>query len=91
MAVIHITEAEAARDFLAVMDRVRAGAEIVIDKDASAVAVLRPATNPHLRRLSESLKLAKAHASSATLDGDFERDLTEVIHGHPEPIHSEWD
>lgn len=91
MAVIHITEAEAARDFIAVMDRVRAGAEFVIDKDTSSVAILRPAMNPNVRRLSESLKLARAHASTAKLDGDFERDLTDVIESHREAIHSEWE
>jgi antitoxin (DNA-binding transcriptional repressor) of toxin-antitoxin stability system len=91
MAVIHISEAEAARDFAAVMDYVRAGAEVVIDNDASPVAVLRPATNPNLRRLSESLKMARARASEVTLDGTFERDLMDVINGQREPIKSEWD
>lgn len=91
MAVIHITEAEAARDFTAVMDRVRAGAEVVIDKDASAVAILRPAFNPNLRRLSESLRLARARASTVTLDSDFGRDLTDVIRSHREAINTEWD
>jgi antitoxin (DNA-binding transcriptional repressor) of toxin-antitoxin stability system len=91
MAVIHISEAEATRDFAAVMNHVRAGAEVIIDNDASPVAVLRPAANPNLRRLSESLKIARAHASEVTLDGAFERDLMDVIIGQHEPIKSEWE
>jgi antitoxin (DNA-binding transcriptional repressor) of toxin-antitoxin stability system len=90
MAVIHISESEAALNFAALMDHVRAGGEVVIDRDASAVAVVRPAI-PTPRRLSESLRLAKAHASTVTLDDDFGRDLTDVIHSHREAINSEWE
>jgi prevent-host-death family protein len=41
--VIHISDAEAANDFASLLDRVRAGAEVVIEHDARPVAVLRPA------------------------------------------------
>lgn len=83
--VIHISEAEATSDFAGVLARVRAGAEIVIGDKARAVAVVRPA-EPHVRWLSESLRLAKEHASSATLDKDFSHDLEEVINSHREPL-----
>ena len=83
--IIHFSEAEAASDFASVLARVRAGAEIVIGDDARAVAVVRPA-EPHVRRLSESLRLAREHASTATLDEDFARDLEEVINSHREPL-----
>src|SRR6266851_4903055 len=89
--IIHISEAEAASDFAAVLARVRAGAEIVIEDDARPVAVVRPA-EPHVRWLSESLRLAKEHASTATLDEDFARDLEEVINSHREPLNPPaWD
>ena len=38
--VIHISEEDAARDFAGLMARVRAGAEVVIESDARAVAVV---------------------------------------------------
>jgi prevent-host-death family protein len=41
--VIHISEAEAARDFAGLLARVRAGDEIVIGDAAHPVAVVRPA------------------------------------------------
>ena len=41
--VIHISVAEAASDFAALLDHVRAGDEVVIEHDARPVAVLRPA------------------------------------------------
>ncbi|MGB8535302.1 MAG: hypothetical protein WCD57_02735 [Acidobacteriaceae bacterium] len=91
MAVIHISEAEAARDFAALLARVRAGAEVVIDDDASPAVVLRVAAERRVRRLSESLRLAKEHGSTVTLDGGFAIDLEAAINSHPEPLKSSWD
>ena len=90
---IHISEEEAARDFTNLLDRVRAGSEVVIESDRGKlpVAVVRPA-EPHVRLLSESLRLAKEHASTATLDGDFSRDLEEAVESHREPLNPPaWD
>jgi prevent-host-death family protein len=91
MATIHIPEAEAARDFAGLLARVRAGEEIVIEKEASPAVVLRVAAEPSVRRLSESLRLAREHGSTATLDGEFARDLEAVIASHPEPLNVSWD
>ena len=43
--MIHISDAEAASDFAALLDHVRAGEEVVIEHDARPVAVLRPAAS----------------------------------------------
>jgi hypothetical protein len=91
MAVIHISEAEAARDFAGLLARVRAGAEVVIDNDAYPPVVLRVAVERPVRRLSESLRLAKEHSSTVTLDGGFAADLEAVVNSHPEPLKSSWD
>jgi antitoxin (DNA-binding transcriptional repressor) of toxin-antitoxin stability system len=83
--VIHGSETEAASDCASLMARVRAGAEVVIEHDARPVAILRPA-EPQVRLLSESLRLAREHGSTVTLDGDFGRDLEEIINSHREPL-----
>ena len=87
--VIHISETEAARDFVSLLVRVRAGAEVVIEHGAEPVAVLSPATPRGGRLLSESIRLAKAHAQrlgyAPTLDADFAADLKEIISAHREP------
>ena len=83
--VIHVSETEAAREAASLMARVRAGAEVVIEHDARTVAVLHPA-EPHVRLLSESLRLAREHGSTVTLDGDFGRDLEEIINSHRESL-----
>ncbi len=91
LATIHISEAEAARDFAGLLARVRAGAEVVINKEASPPVVLRVANEPAVRQLSESLRMAREHRSAATLDEGFAYDLDAVIDSHPEPLQSSWD
>jgi prevent-host-death family protein len=43
--VIHVSGSEAASDFASLLERVRAGDEVVIEHDARPVAVLRPAAS----------------------------------------------
>jgi antitoxin (DNA-binding transcriptional repressor) of toxin-antitoxin stability system len=84
--VIRISKADAAKSFASLLDRVSEGAEVIIENDAQPVAVLRSA-GPHAGRLlSESIALAEAHGSTVTLDGDFGRDLEEIINSHREPL-----
>jgi hypothetical protein len=74
-----------------VLAGVRAGAEVVIESGNLPVRVLRLA-EPHVGLLSESLRLAKAHAFTATLDGDFAKDIEATIESHHEPLNPPaWD
>jgi len=89
--VIDISEAEATRDFASLLVRVRAGAEVVIRNGTQPVAVVCP-VEPYVRRLSESLRLAREHGSTATLDGNFARDVEAAIDTHREPLNPPaWD
>ena len=90
--VIHISDAEAANDFASVLKHVNGGCEVVIEHDARPVAVIRPPESARGRLLSESIALAKRHGSTVTLDGDFAKDLNEIINGHREPLNPpSWD
>ena len=79
--IIHISEAEAASDFAAVLARVRAGAEIVIEGHEPVVVVR--AEPVRVRLLSECIVLAKAHEEETgkvpVLDPDFAADTADVI------------
>jgi antitoxin (DNA-binding transcriptional repressor) of toxin-antitoxin stability system len=84
MTTIRISEAEAIRDIKALLARVRAGAEVVIEDDARAVAIVRPAADEFRPRLlSESIALAKKHAAELgyepRMDPEFAADLEEII------------
>jgi len=88
--VIHISEAEAASDFATLMTRVRAGAEIVIEKDKRAIAVLHP-VEPVRRTISECIALL-SEDSAATIDPDFPRDVEAAVASLREPLNPPaWD
>jgi prevent-host-death family protein len=90
MAAIRISESDATRDFAGLLDRVRAGEEIVIVKEAAPAVLLRIAAEAPVRRLSESLRLAKEHGSAVTLDGSFADDLKAAVESHPESLENPW-
>lgn len=79
--IIHISEAEAASDFAAVLARVRAGAEIVIDGHEPIVVVRAEPVRGRL--ISECIALAKAHEEETgnvpVLDPDFAVDVEEIV------------
>lgn len=90
MAIVRITEAELARDIASALDRVQSGTEIVIERNARPVAVLR-AAEPRRRKLSEIAASLPEH-STATIDPDFAADVEEFIDRHREPLHPpEWE
>ena len=91
MATIHISEADAARDFAGLMARVRAGAEIVIESDTHAGG--RPARGEsrpaapspsasHWRRSTKS-KPAKLHRSIRTSPPMWKRSSATVSRWNP--------
>ncbi|HEY1809773.1 MAG TPA: hypothetical protein VGG42_14495 [Acidobacteriaceae bacterium] len=96
MATIRISEAEAARDFAALLARVRAGTEVIIESDLHPVAVLRLADDePRPRLLSESIALAREHARTLgdepRMDPKFAADLREIIESRKPWTPSAWE
>jgi len=93
--VIHISESEAATDFAKVMTRVREGREVIIERDAKPVAIVRPAEPLRGRPISESIALAEAHAKQLgyepAMDPDFAADLEEIIKSRKPRNISTWE
>ncbi len=81
-----MTEAELARDLHAVLDRVQSGAEVIVERNAQPVAILR-AAEPRRRKLSE-IAAALAEHSTATIDPDFAKDVKDFVDRHREPLDS---
>jgi antitoxin (DNA-binding transcriptional repressor) of toxin-antitoxin stability system len=81
--IIHISEAEAASDFAGVLERARAGAEIVIEGHEPVVVVRAEPVRGRL--ISECIALAKAHeeetGKAPVLDPDFAADIEEIVKG----------
>jgi antitoxin (DNA-binding transcriptional repressor) of toxin-antitoxin stability system len=62
MAELHVTEAEIARNFAAVLENIQQGAEVIVERNAQPVAVIKL---PQFRRRSidECSALARKHGS----------------------------
>ena len=78
MAQVHITEAELVRNIQSVLEKVRQGAEVIIEQGNRSVAVIKAVEGP-VRPIDECIALAKARGSAATIDEDYARDLEAVI------------
>ena len=83
MATLHIPESEAAHNFAALMDRVRAGEEIAIESDSGPVVLLTASPTLHLT-LQE--RIALLPEDSAVMDDDFARDVAAAVEAHREPL-----
>jgi hypothetical protein len=94
MATIHISEADAARDFPGLMAKVSAGDEIVIESSSHPPAILR-SEFPAPRTISESIEIARQHeretGESPVLDADFAEDVAEVIRNRKPWTPPAWD
>ena len=89
MAQLHMTEAEAARNFHAVLARVREGSEVVVEQDHRPVAVIRAPDGPG-RSIDECVAIAEAFEArlgyGPVPDEDFARDVQAGIDAHREPL-----
>ena len=81
--VVHISEAEAVRDFAGLLARVRAGAEVVIESGKLPVAVILSPVPPR-RSIAECIALLP-DGSTATIDADFAKDVEAAVETHRLP------
>jgi len=89
--VIYISEAEAAAtNIAALLERVRAGTEIIIEIEKQPIAVFR-AIEPPRRTIAECIALMPED-STATIDPDFPKDVRAAIESQREPLNPPaWD
>ena len=82
--VIHLSAEEASANLPALLARVRAGTEVVIESGAGPVAVLH-SPEPVRRSISECIALLPED-SSGTIDPDFANDVQAAVESHREPL-----
>lgn len=85
-----MTEAEVTNNFAAVLNKVKEGVEIVVERDDQPIAVISPLKGPG-RPIDECIALAKARGSDATLDENFAKDLEAIIAERKPLDTSVWD
>lgn len=95
MATFHISEAEAIRDIKGLLARAHLGEEIVIEADAAPAIVLRKATQPRGRLLSETIARLEARAAELgyepRMDAEFAADMEEILRQRKPRNTSAWD
>jgi antitoxin (DNA-binding transcriptional repressor) of toxin-antitoxin stability system len=84
MAVLHMTEAEVARNLHAVLEKVRRGIDVVIEQNSLPVAVIKSAPAKG-RKISEVIAGMETMGADAAFDEAFARDVEEGIKAHREP------
>ena len=89
-----MTEAEVASNFAAVVEILRDGAEVVVERNHHPVAVILP-PQTEARSLEQSITLAKEHeeqtGDAPTLDPDFAADVEEIIRKRRSWTPPSWD
>lgn len=89
MTQVHMSEAEVARNFAAVLERVRQGVEVIVEQGSRPVAVIKMPQGPG-RSIDECIALASAHEQrlgyAPTPDPDFAKDVQAAIDSHREPL-----
>ena len=80
--VIHVSAAEAASDFAALLDRIRAGDEVVIEHDARPLAVLRPAApRSSLEQAFEAIAQEVPDEEWDRVPSDLAKNLDHYLYG----------
>ena len=82
---LHITEAELARDLHSVIEKVRQGAEVVIEQDRRPVAVIKPTQGSPRPTISEIAAAMEAGGSTAVIDAEFAADVEDAVRTYREP------
>ena len=89
-----MTEAELARDVHGVLDKIRDGAEVIVERDAQPVAVIKP-VQPVPRTLCDLIRLAeereRERGYAITLDPDFAADVEEIVRNRKPWNPPSWD
>jgi len=80
MAVIHISEAEAAHSLSDLIDKVRAGDRVEIESNSESFALV-PAVEgfPVGWTTDDAIRRSEARGSTITLDDDFADDMEEIM------------
>ena len=90
MELLNVSEGDLARDVRSILKRVETGGEVIVERDAQPMAVIRPAGLVR-RKISDCIVLMPAD-STATIDPDFAKDVEAAIAAHREPLETPaWD
>ena len=92
MALVHMSETEVAKNFASVLEKVRQGAEIVVDQDHCPVAVIKTPQRPGRSLCCTSEGLRNRLGFASIPDAGFAQDVQAAIDTHREQLNPpSWD
>jgi antitoxin (DNA-binding transcriptional repressor) of toxin-antitoxin stability system len=90
MASLRINEGDLAKHVGSILRQVEGGVEVVVERNAQAVAMIR-SLEPVRRRISECIARMPAD-STGTIDADFAEIVEAAVAAHREPLETPaWD
>jgi antitoxin (DNA-binding transcriptional repressor) of toxin-antitoxin stability system len=91
MSTVHMNETDVTANFADVLEKVRNGVEVIVERNHQPVAVIRgPARSGRL--ISEVLADLRARGSMTVPDDEFARDVEEGIRERSQPWNPpSWD
>ena len=91
MSTVHMNENEVTANFADVLEKVRRGVEVIVERNHQPVAVIRSPKRSG-RLISECVASAKASGSKVTLDEGFAKDVEDGIRERSKPWNPpSWD
>lgn len=92
MAVIHISEAEAANTLPDLIAKVRAGNRVEIESGSESFAIVPLQAPSKMWTISEAIRRSEARGSKVLLDDKWSDDLEAVIRSHEhETLGDAWE
>ena len=87
MAILHVSEAEAARDLTSLLAKVRAGDQVQISSGSDSFALVPTGTaKTEVWTISEAIRRAEERGSNVLLDDKFGDDVEAGIRSHEHEI-----
>ena len=91
MGPLRISDIDLARDLYAILAKVEAGVEVIVERNHRPVATITPQRRSG-RLISDCIASAKASGSKAILDNGFSKDVEEGIKERSQPWNPpSWD
>ena len=91
VSTVHMNENDVTANFAEVLEKVRHGVEVIVERNHQPVAVIRSPKRSG-RLISECIASARASGSKVTLDEGFSKDVEDGIRERSKPWNPpSWD
>jgi antitoxin (DNA-binding transcriptional repressor) of toxin-antitoxin stability system len=94
MEQVHMSEAEVASDFAAVLYKIQGGAEVIVDRNGQPIAIIKsvqPEPSTFSRLIGKAEKREKERGYAITLDPGYAADVEQIVHPRKPWLPRSWE